>query len=83
MKYCKRCQKKIKILDKGVTWITFDNGKDIETIHWHFQCFIDWRDESIKNRAEKIYINTIEKIMPGAKKMVQSMVNNANVKIEG
>lgn len=64
IKICKRCNQKIKDNEKGVTWITFEGKKDVETIHWHWNCFIKWKEESLENRAKEIYANTINKIIP-------------------
>lgn len=79
-KICKRCDKQIKKNEKGVTWITFEGEKELEKIHWHWQCFLDWRNESIENRAKKIYADTMKKIMPMAKQMVGNVLNEEEIK---
>jgi len=69
---CKRCNKIIKDKDKSTTWITKDKGKIIEEINWHFKCFLEWRDESLMNRAKELYANTMKETLSIAKNIMQN-----------
>ena len=75
-KICKRCNKKILIDEKGVCLHTFQGEKNLEKVYWHWQCYLDWRNESLENRAKKIYANTMKSILPGFKKMLGGIMNN-------
>jgi len=54
-KICKRCQEKILPEDKYTMLGTFQGDKTIRKDYWHFQCFLDWFNESVHNRAMKVY----------------------------
>jgi len=71
---CKRCNKKIKETDKAVLWKTFKGKKVLEEVYWHFKCFIEWRNESLENRAMKLYKNS----MMGALQKFNKMFNKNN-----
>ena len=75
-KICKKCNRIIKKNEKGVTWITFQGDKELEKIHFHWTCFIEWRDESIENRAKKIYSETMGKVLPQAKGIINKILYN-------
>ena len=75
-KICKRCNKIIKKNEKGVTWITFLGNKELEKIHFHWRCFIEWRDESITNKAKKIYSETMGKVLPQAQGVIDKILHN-------
>ena len=75
-KICKRCDKIIKNNEKGVTWITFKGSKELEKIHFHWNCFLEWRDESITNKAKKIYSETMGKVLPQVKGMIDKILHN-------
>ena len=75
-KICKRCDKIIKKNEKGVTWITFKGSKELEKIHFHWNCFIEWRNESITNKAKKIYAETMGKVLPQAQGMIDKILHN-------
>jgi len=75
-KICKRCNKKINSKEKGTTWITFENGKDIEVIHWHWKCFLEWKKESLENRAKKLYSESMIKALPKFRGMINKLINN-------
>ena len=53
IKNCKRCNKKILPEDKAVMLMTFTGEKSLEKVYWHWQCYIDWINESIKNKSVK------------------------------
>ena len=74
-KICKKCNKEISKNEKGVTWITFKGNKKLEVIHWHFQCFLDWKNKSIENKAKVLYSATMEKVIPQAKGMINKILN--------
>lgn len=75
-KICKKCNKEIKNEEKGVTWITFKGKKQLEVIHWHFKCFIEWRNESLENRAKKLYFNSMKNTMPKFQEIMQNVFHN-------
>jgi len=76
-KVCKRCGKKILIDEKAVELKTFIGFKNLENIFWHWKCYLEWRDESLENRAKKIYADTMKQIVPGFQKMLKGItVNN-------
>jgi hypothetical protein len=70
LKICKRCGKKIMITDKAVMLMTFQGDKTQEKVFWHWQCYLDWRDESISHRAMITYKETLQKIMPQTKEFI-------------
>jgi len=73
---CKRCEKKITKKDKAVLWKTFKVEEVLEEVYWHYQCFLDWRDESLENRAKKIYANTMKECIPQLKGMLGGLLGN-------
>ena len=73
---CKRCNKIINKKDKSVLLKTFEGKNTLEEIYFHWKCYLDWINESIENKAKKIYSKTIEKIIPHAKTMVDKMLFN-------
>jgi len=76
LKICKKCGLKISEKEKGVTWTTFQ-GKDIlEEVHFHWKCFLEWRNESLEIRAKKIYAETMQSVIP----KFQQMMSNSNLK---
>jgi hypothetical protein len=84
IKRCKRCGKKILIDEKAVLLKTFIGEKNLEQVFWHFQCYLDWRDESLENRAKKIYNNTMKAIIPQFKGMLNRIgIDNEETTKEG
>ena len=79
-KICQKCQKKINSEEKGVTWITFEGDKELEVIHWHWKCFEEWKNESIENKAKKVYAESMKKILPGFAGNIEGMIENAQAK---
>jgi len=73
---CKRCNKKILKIDKAVLLKTFIGEKDLENVYWHFQCYLDWRDENLESRAKRIYADTMKAIVPQFKNMLSGIVPN-------
>lgn len=71
-KICKKCHKIIKKNEKGVTWITFEDEKELEVVHWHWQCFIYWKNESLETRAMKLYNASMGKSM----NILKGIMNN-------
>lgn len=75
---CKGCGKVIRSREKQVQWITRDDALIIEDISFHFKCFIDWRDESIKNRAMKVYNDSMNKVLPRFYNDLKKSIPNLN-----
>ena len=73
---CKRCKKTIKKIDKAVLWKTFEGKKIYEEVYWHWKCFIEWRNESLENRAKKIYQKSMQNCIPKFSKMLGGILNN-------
>lgn len=73
LKICNKCGMKIQKHEKGVTWTTFELGQDIEVVHWHWKCFLEWRDSSLENKATKLYQKTVEGMMPQLKGMLEKI----------
>lgn len=69
-KKCSRCSLLIKENDKGVSWITFKGKKVLEEVHFHWKCFLEWRNESLENRAKKLYFDSMSKALPQFKKLI-------------
>jgi len=84
IKICKRCNKKILVDEKGVCLNTFQGNKSLEKVYWHWQCYLDWRDESLEIRAKKIYNTTMMACIPNFKDMLNQMgrINNEETKPE-
>lgn len=80
IKRCKRCGKKILIDEKAVLLKTFKGNETLEQVFWHFQCYLDWRDESLEIRAKKIYNNTMSAIVPQFTKMLGKFNNEEETK---
>jgi hypothetical protein len=72
-KRCKRCGKKILIDEKAVELKTFIGNKNLENLFWHWQCYLDWRDESLTIRAKKIYADTMKACIPKFKWMLKGL----------
>lgn len=75
-KICERCKKKIKDSQKAVLLKTFTGEETEEEVYWHFQCFLDWRDESLQNRAMKIYNKTMNSTISKLNKAFNMNQNN-------
>lgn len=75
MKVCKKCDKEITKNEKGVTWITFRGKEELEKIHWHFNCFLEWRNESLENRAQKLFQESMKKSIPMMKDLMKGIYN--------
>lgn len=62
--------------EKAVMLMTFQGNKTLEKVYWHWQCYLDWRDESLENRAKKIYNDTMMAIVPKFKDMLGNLGMN-------
>lgn len=80
IKRCKRCGGKITIEEKAVLLKTFRGNETLEQVFWHWQCYLDWRDESLEIRAKKIYNNTMKAIVPQFKEMLGNFNNEEETK---
>ncbi len=76
--FCERCRLEIKDGEKVAGMHTYDNFPKIsDERYFHFKCFLEWRNESLENRAKKIYTETIKKVIPQAKEMLKGLgINN-------
>ena len=76
---CKKCVKRIKKGDKVVLWKTFIQGGEIlEEVYFHFKCFLEWRNESLENRAKKLYASSMKAALPKLKGMLGGMIKGIN-----
>lgn len=69
-KTCKyhKCRKKIRKEDKSVALLTFENNNMKESVYFHFQCYLDWFNESVNAHADE----KIQKAAPIALKKALS-----------
>jgi transposase-like protein len=73
--YCEKCGLEIKKGEKVAGMHTYNKFPDVsDERYFHFDCFLKWRNESIENRAKKIYAQTMEKIAPQARTMVNNIL---------
>jgi streptogramin lyase len=75
LKICRRCNKEIGKDEKGVTWITFEGKKILEEVHFHWNCFIEWRNESLENRARQLYVDSMKKTIPQFQNLMKQIYN--------
>jgi len=76
-KICKRCKKRITEEEKGVMLMTFIGNKNLEKIYYHWQCYLDWINESLENRAIEIYSKSMKGALNKLPKFLESMgLNN-------
>jgi len=62
-KVCIKCKKEILPYDKFATLITNEGKKVVETIYFHFKCYLEWLNESITNKAKKMVSSAAGKAM--------------------
>lgn len=82
-KTCKECKKKINNQDKGVALLTFQGEKKIESMYFHFNCYLDWlnrcilakADKRIKEASGKAFKKTMKK-MPELRNIFEGMFKN-------
>ena len=60
---CKRCSKEISKKEKYARLETWDKEKLKEQINWHFVCYLEWIQESINNRAMKLFQDNMQVTM--------------------
>jgi len=75
-KVCQRCKKVIQIDEKGVLLMTFEGNKNLEKRYWHWKCYLEWRDESIKNHAEEVLNKAIIQVIPS--EIISALNNGRN-----
>jgi hypothetical protein len=75
-KICKRCKEKILPSQKAVMLMTFKGNTNLEKVYWHFQCYIDWRNESLENRALKLYQQSLSNALPEFKEVINNLVGS-------
>lgn len=77
--FCEWCKKEIKEGTKAAGMHTYNEfSKVSDERYFHFDCFIEWRNISIENRAKKIYSQTMSKIIPQAKGMINNILGLNN-----
>ena len=59
IKICKKCGKKIGINDKYDMLGTFIGEKSIRKDFWHHNCFLEWFNTSLENKAKELYSKAI------------------------
>ena len=59
-KICKRCGKEVSKKQKAVLLKTFQGEKTLEEFYFHFQCYLDWLNQSIEDKAKKIYSESMK-----------------------
>lgn len=79
MKKCDRCNKKILPEDRATMLRDFQGHRTIDSTYWHFQCFLDWKNEKIEEAAIKVYEKAIGNAIPQLKGMLSGLVNNAKI----
>jgi len=52
--YCYHCSKRIGEKDKKTTLITNVGNKNVEEIYFHFDCWKDYFNQKVREKAEKI-----------------------------
>lgn len=75
-KICKRCKKRILPSQKAVMLMTFEGIKNIEKVYWHFQCYLDWRNECLESRAIKLYQQSLSNALPEFKSVINNLVES-------
>ncbi|HUS51416.1 MAG TPA: hypothetical protein VMZ91_14700 [Candidatus Paceibacterota bacterium] len=76
---CERCSNKIKKTNKAVLWKTFIDKEILEEVYWHYNCFIEWRDESLENRAKKLYNESMKNVLPKFQNMLKGIGNSKEI----
>ena len=77
MKKCDRCNKKILPEHRATMLRDFEGNKTIDSTYWHFQCFLDWKNEKIEEAAIKAYEKSMNTAFPQMKTLISKIINNA------
>ena len=75
--FCERCKNEIERGEKVAglhTYNEFPNPSDEK--YFHFNCFLEWRDEKITEAGIKAYKKSMKNIMPIIKPMAEQIANN-------
>lgn len=70
---CFRCNNEILPLQKQVQIFTKDNGKILSEENFHFVCWMDFYNDSVKERLEKIRESVMSKAMQITKQLTQNL----------
>lgn len=81
IKKCKKCGNKILPDQEGVMLMDFKGIINYDKHYWHKNCYIEWINISIENRAKDIINNSMKKIMPGFNRIINGF-NQDNVQFE-
>lgn len=73
-KICKRCGKPILIDDKAVLLMTFKGDEGLEKVFFHWQCYLDWWDSCVKNKANQIIDESAHTALENAKIMMPGFI---------
>ena len=76
-KECCKCGKQIMPKEKAVRWETYDVGKLKEQKDWHFKCFLEWRDESIRTKAMEVYNISMKGAMAQFGPMLKGIIQSS------
>ena len=72
--FCSRCNELIKKGEKVAGIHTYNEFPKVsDERYFHFDCFIEWRDERIKVAGEKALKKSMKTLMPQIKPIAENM----------
>jgi len=78
--FCQRCNKEIKKGQKAAGMHTYNEFPEAsDERYFHFNCFLEWRNEKITEAGMKAYKKGMKNIMPMLKPMAEQIANNIRI----
>lgn len=74
MVFCERCKQYIRRGEKVAGLHTYNEFPKVsDERYFHFDCFIEWRNEKIVEAGKKAFKKSMKEVMPQIKPMVENM----------
>jgi len=74
--FCEWCKLEIKRDDKVACCNTYEWPRVIDERYFHLDCFKEWLDDKVTEKAKVAFNKSMKKIMPMIKPMAQNIANN-------
>lgn len=78
--FCERCKQEIKKGEKAAGMHTYNEFPKVsDERYFHFNCFLEWRNEKIMEAGISAYKKSMKNIMPMIKPMAEQIANNIRI----
>ena len=77
--FCERCKQLINRGEKAAGMHTYEFPKVIDEKYFHFNCFIEWRNEKIIQAGMIAQKKAMKNIMPMIRPMAEEIANNIRI----